>query len=115
MGYYTYFSFNAWNENGDELDEATYSKVKAFLAEKFVEAGDDEEEAADIINELCDYGYEMKWYEYDGDMMALSKQFPDVKFELEGQGEDGSDWWVAQYWNGKTRCAWAKRPEPDLF
>lgn len=47
---------------------------------------------------------EAKWYEHLQDMQTLSQQFPDVKFELHCQGEDGQQWMVYAL-DGKTqRC-----------
>ena len=36
---------------------------------------------------------ELKWYEWDSDMSALSKKFPDVYFVVTGHGEDQGDIW----------------------
>ena len=115
MGYYTYYELKAYDpESGDPIDEALFSEVQAELANYFVECGNTIEEANDAIEELCKYGYEMKWYDYDEDMTRLSNKFPNIGFELEGKGEDGA-WWVAQYWGGRSRTELAERPEPDLF
>lgn len=41
-----------------------------------------------------------KWYDHIKDMVELSKQFPDVVFELEGDGEESGDMWKEYYKNG---------------
>ena len=45
----------------------------------------------------------MKWYDYEQDMKALSKQYPEFYFWLRGDGEERDDLWVACFHNGKSR------------
>lgn len=115
MGYYTYYTLNMWDEEGNELKSAVSEMLKKELVIKFIEAGDTPENAEEIVKDLCSYGCELKWYESDEDMTSLAKKFPYIKFELEGRGEDGTDWWVAQYWGDKTETVCAQRPTPHLF
>lgn len=44
-----------------------------------------------------------KWYEYDSDMIELSKRFPDLLFELYGDGEDSDDFWKSYYRDGNAQ------------
>lgn len=44
-----------------------------------------------------------KWYYYEKDMIALSKKFPNLIFELYGDGEDGDDHWVCYFQNGDSQ------------
>ena len=48
------------------------------------------------------FGIECKWYDYNDDMLLLSKQHPNNLFILDGYGEDNWDIWRAFYKNGKT-------------
>ncbi len=43
------------------------------------------------------------WYDHEEDMLALSKQFPQILFELECQGELPDDLWRQFFQNGKTQ------------
>jgi hypothetical protein len=43
----------------------------------------------------------MKWYGYEEDMLALSKDYPDYLFILQGDGEDRGDDWVMYFKGGK--------------
>lgn len=45
--------------------------------------------------------YEAKWYDYAGHMLKLSNKFPNVKFELMREGEDGQRW-IVDAFNGDT-------------
>lgn len=47
--------------------------------------------------------YGIKWYEHHEHMIKISKQWPDVIFELDGSGEDSSDIWRTYYHNGKSQ------------
>jgi hypothetical protein len=38
-----------------------------------------------------------KWYEFEDDMRALSKEFPNALFVLDGKGEVASDLWRGYY------------------
>ena len=51
---------------------------------------------------------ECKWYEYEGDMKWLSKEFPTVLFTLKGTGEESGDLWVRYFKGGKVQTCQAK-------
>lgn len=42
-----------------------------------------------------------KWYDHYDEMIILSKEFPSLYFELEGQGEDHDDLWKEYFHNGE--------------
>lgn len=44
-----------------------------------------------------------KWYDYNQDMLLLSKKFPEVLFYLHGEGDNEEDLWDAYYQNGKVQ------------
>lgn len=49
-----------------------------------------------------------KWYNYHKDMLALSTQYPDRVFTVDGIGEghgEGPDVWRRYYMNGKSQDA----------
>lgn len=108
MGYYTYYQLRMWDEEGKELKPAVAAFIKAKLAEIA------ELEVSDV-NYMHDFGEELKWYDHDENMHELAAQYPHVKFELEGKGEDVDDWWVAQYWGDKFERAFVQPPEPKMF
>lgn len=47
--------------------------------------------------------YSIKWYDHNKDMLAISKEFPDVVFKLHGEGEEQPDLWDKYYKNGKMQ------------
>ena len=49
-----------------------------------------------------------KWYDYDEEMLELSKQFPETVFCLYGDGEESMDVWYKYYKNGKSQYCPAK-------
>lgn len=49
-----------------------------------------------------------KWYDHEEDMVRLSKKFPDVVFELHGEGEESGDIWVKYFKNGKKQVVKAE-------
>lgn len=101
MGYYTFYQLRVRKLNGEQ----TWTKEEV-------------EELTNVLKERKVWGYafnnveffnsltftannEVKWYEYDEDMLAISKQFPDYVFQLHGDGEETEDFWFAYYQNGK--------------
>lgn len=55
-----------------------------------------------------------KWYYHEKDMIEISKQFPDMVFQLRGQGEDHDDLWEKYFQNGDCEkcCAEIMMPYP---
>jgi hypothetical protein len=49
-----------------------------------------------------------KWVAHHKDMRALSAQYPDWSFTVDGVGEDGGDIWRIYYKNGKSQDANAR-------
>ena len=50
----------------------------------------------------------MKWYAHQDDMRKVAAAFPDVKFELYGEGEDNGDIWIEYYWGDKFEVTIAR-------
>ena len=43
----------------------------------------------------------VKWYEHEEDMKEISRLFPDMVFQLTGDGEDTGDIWEKYFKNGE--------------
>ena len=93
MGYYTSFVLtvrDATPEESAEIEKLVSNEDGMCFMERWGE---------DI------YTAYTTWYDYDEDMLALSKQYPTVLFELYGDGEETEDIWYNYYKNGmKQRC-----------
>jgi hypothetical protein len=95
MGYYTDFKLNAEPAFPDNFEE------------KFYEITD---------YSLEDYELNGKWYDWNDDMINLSKIFPNTLFTVDGTGEENEDIWRAYFKNGESKTVepimtW---PEVDL-
>lgn len=55
-----------------------------------------------------------KWYDHEKDMKALSSEFPEVLFTLEGRGEEWDDAWVKYFLGGKMQVCYAEITFPPL-
>lgn len=106
MGYYTHFHMEVADKRGHELDETTLKEVRDGF-----DAMLDYDGAFDEITE-CDIC--LKWYEHEQDMINFSIEFPNLRFVLDGEGEEPDDWWTAWFCNGKMHRSCAKVIPPDI-
>ena len=104
MSYYVYFTMEA--KDLDSADKA--SEIINWIAAKREENKDFfypfasaiEQEDYMINGHLSlTYDEAEKWDEFHKEMMELSDAFPDVVFELHGDGEDLGDSWTIWYKN----------------
>lgn len=92
MGYYTYFTLEAY-EDGRLVSPEKEAAITTALEEIF-------ESGLGEVSSWHSYFYDsMKWYEHDIDMLSLSKKFPEVLFILSGEGEERDDNWITYYKN----------------
>jgi len=125
MGYYTNYKISVKGklENKQRVAELEKAKKEAEaltgkLKELALAAVDNElnsEKNIDIQKVVSakvgynPFGDQTKWYEHENDMKAVSKEYPDVIFKLEGEGGNSLyDIWVKYFVNGKMQTAEAK-------
>ena len=88
MGYYTKHNLSIINESNSNLD---------------LDLNDHKE----AISKSADYQYcfedSIKWYQHEQHMRTYSKQYPNLIFELIGEGEESGDLWKEYYKNGKMQ------------
>lgn len=102
MGYYTNFFLSAKG-----YPEPLPEEKAKLLAEDIKGATD--LEYVNYHHSPVDGGYhveadaEAKWYDCENDMYELSRRWPEVLFDLRGDGEETEDLWE-QYWlNGEVQ------------
>ncbi len=54
-----------------------------------------------VDKDLVNRSIEDKWYYHEKHMLALSLEFPDCIFTLEGEGEEKGDSWRKRFLNGE--------------
>lgn len=119
MGYMTRFTLKccepSFQEHGrfilDSLKEAkdcveAPENIKSRYKQEYIDAmyaldARRIEHLTDEVIETLGYYDEMKWYEHEDDMLALSRVFPDKTLVLEGVGEEQGDIWVKVFKDGK--------------
>lgn len=96
MGYYTDYCLYARDKRSSSyhLPEDTVAEIDRVINEL------DLFEGGDIIDGLWGNA---KWYYHDEDMIKISRQFPDVLFKLEGNGEEQGDMWITYYCDGRMQ------------
>ena len=105
MGYYTKFDLeiSGTGERWVTGVDAKGEKIK-------VNIGIDKDEVTRELVNLSGYehlfdGDTHKWYDYDENMLEISRKYPDLLFILSGEGEESGDLWRNYYKNGKSqRC-----------
>lgn len=97
MGYYTRYNLTAIDTKTDfPLTEEMEARVCARLIAISGDAIYDGNTFDGCLND------ELKWYDYHMDMIELSKEFPDIMFMLEGEGEERDDNWRLYVHNGES-------------
>lgn len=105
MGYYTYYTLNT-NASEDKAKEIALWMVDNLEYFKWKDRAYVERSYHPLESVLG--GDSIKWYEHQEDMRKVARAFPDVKFELYGEGEDREDTWVEYYWDNKFDSAIAR-------
>ena len=101
MGYYTLFKLSV------ECGDSSLLESDSFKAD---------------FNRITSYDLDaldndlLKWYDYDNNMLEISKLYPNTVFLLTGDGEEALDLWKAYYCNGESERVEVeiKFPEVDV-
>ena len=113
MGYCTDFKLTIIEPiTGDEVcpESEVYGEIKKAFLEIF---GEEDTRDHTYFDELVEYDCNWKWYDWEEDMKALAKLFPDIYFTLEGEGEDREDWWIAEFFGNRSCVRRAEILQPD--
>lgn len=95
----------------------------SVLVNAFADKYEDEQEQGnygfqpyDFVRQEFFGGESLTWYEHEKDILALSKEHPNLLFHLQGEGEESGDIWKKWFRNGKSVTAQARIvfDEPDL-
>lgn len=106
MGYYTYYELEV-KKDGMELNDVLASAI-------YKKAEELDLAFVDVFDENLQSWDTRKWYDHDEDMLRLSEEFPDLLFTLFGDGEESTDFWYADYQNGKTKFRPGEVVYPDF-
>lgn len=109
MGYYTDYELTATTRKGGApLSNDVISKLNDAVKQLNIFESTDVDGASWYTN--------AKWYDYENDMADLSKEFPDVFFELSGHGEDSEDVWIEYFCGGRFQYCQGRvvYDEPDM-
>jgi hypothetical protein len=107
MGYFTNYNLNYRLEADDsrhiyEVEEEIHKAMEEFEPQ----SGNTRSGwLRDVYNDNTD---STKWYNHEDEMREFSKQFPDVIFELSGEGEESGDLWTKYFKGGKMQKCQAK-------
>lgn len=95
MGYYTSYDLVIRpNSKNDAVSKERWDQLEKEI--KKMNAFDD----GDVRSGFYSYA---KWYDCDLDMTKLSMLFPEFLFELHGDGEESTDFWIMYYADGKSQ------------
>lgn len=103
MGYYTDYELSAsyykTDNNGTRTEVVSIPELVLGCLEKEIDKMNIFE-GGSISDTLW---ASAKWYDWEEDMLLLSKRFPDVLFYLHGDGENSTDLWDAYFLGGKVQ------------
>lgn len=105
MGYHTDFCLFAHPVSDPEIADSILEQLRQ----------------RDVINYALEDGYSfvedgvefssnepVKWYDHEEDMRSVSEKFPDIHFELHGEGERNDDIWTQHFLGGKSQLCMAE-------
>lgn len=103
MSYYTSFSLTV---KGKDLNWGIVDALDQWLEEHEIigyalENGNLYKEGGKNLIAFGPYDT-ARWYAHEKDMLALSEAFPDLVFELHGEGENTGDLWNEYFCNGEN-------------
>lgn len=108
MGYYSNFTITV---------DKDFDKIKEFISKMPRNKSDYLPDLETYYDEL--YILDVKWYNMKTEMKEFSKNFPDVLFTVDVQGEDHEDMWKYYVRNGKGQTCKAHIVydafDPDLM
>lgn len=98
IGYYTYYNLSVRNNIDMESQKAAAIRLNEII-------GFGPDITTRAMFDRYPFGFisddEMKWYEWESDMLTLSSEFPEIEFVLYGEGEERDDNWRAFFKNGE--------------
>ena len=95
MGYYTEYSLTARKvRNQTQFEEIHEELRKRDLIGYAFDSGTYDDKNHEAVFGCYDSA---KWYEHSKDMIMIAEKFPNVYFELEGEGEEYGDFWREYY------------------
>jgi flavoprotein len=102
MGYCTCYSLSLKSVDQDEAYTILEDLAKDCEDAKY--ALDDEGKTNESV----------KWYDHEKDLKEFSKKYPEVLFELSGEGEESDDIWKKYFLNGKVQLCSAQIIFPEF-
>ena len=105
MGYTTIYTLFAYRVSSEKIaDKILESLGRLGVAGYAIEDGYTFIEDGIEFHALDACG----WYDYEEDMRAISKEFPDIHFELHGEGAMNDDIWTQHFLGGKSQLCRAE-------
>ena len=109
MAYYTSYYLSIKNSKNLTLDKEIGRETELEIAKKLCEISNwfDPSDINEYVEKSQYPLFELisrdvnKWYDHYDEMIILSKEFPSLYFELDGEGEDSGDLWREYFHNGE--------------
>ena len=110
MGYDTVY-WLTWEEETPTMEEVVQEFVRLDIDNVASELG---VSAARYWNGILTGEEETRWYNHQLDLAQLSKNWPEVTFQLEGDGETSDDHWREYFRDGKVHEVEGKLVFPEF-
>lgn len=103
MGYVTKFDIDVYHPGALGVDADKIEAIRDRLEEISGYSFDTQTELWDDYKHDLSSSDCYKWYNYDVDMVQLSKEFPIFVFTVHGEGEHVTDLWQHKFFKGKHK------------
>lgn len=106
MGYYTFYQLSILKDPDNQKEQFCEELNSLF--------------DGPYADNLLNGGDELKWYNWQEDMKAISLKYPKMLLMLEGDGEEPLDIWIAHFCNGKInyreiQTYWEKFDDNEFY
>lgn len=105
MGYATSYTLFAHNVSDSDVAEKILESLDDHGIIGYALENDWYFENGDVHYSTCGG---CTWYDHEEDMRAISEEFPDIHFELHGEGDLNADIWTQHFLGGRSQLCEAE-------
>lgn len=116
MGYYTNFDVEITGfQNEEESEFFEFKEIhKKDASLHFIKYSGYSVNLVILPHSISFNLHQYKWYDWEKDLVNVSKRWPHLMFDINGEGEEATDLWRARIRNGESEIARVKIVFPEF-